>query len=89
MRKNRATRLANKVGTITELRKLLVPLKAAAKKAEGRDKLPTRRKVETHEAAIVILQTRKAEKKSAGDMPKPSPADRKRSAVRKAALTKP
>ena len=65
MRKNRATRLANRIGSIIELEKLLKPLAAAAEKAEGRDKLPTRRKVETHMAAIEILLARHAAEKFA------------------------
>jgi hypothetical protein len=72
MRKNRATRLANRVGSVEELFMLIAPLKTAADKAEGRDKLPTRRKVETHFAAIEILTAREATAKLAETVKKAS-----------------
>jgi hypothetical protein len=82
MRKNRATRLANRVGSVEELFMLIAPLKTAADKAEGRDKLPTRRKVETHFAAIEILTAREATaklaatvKKASGKKPKQPPLE--------------
>jgi hypothetical protein len=56
-------RLADRVGKITDIQKALVPLRKAAKVAEGRDKLPTRRKVETHEKAILILRDRRVSSK--------------------------
>lgn len=58
MRKNRSTRLANRVGSITKLEELLIPLREAAAAAAGRDILPTRNRVQTHEAAIEILRSR-------------------------------
>lgn len=59
-RKSRALRLALRVGKITDIQKALGPLRKKLKEAEGRDILPARRKVETHEAAIEILRSKRS-----------------------------
>jgi hypothetical protein len=72
MRKNRSMRLARRVPSITALQAALKTLREELKKAQGRDILPARRKIETHEAAIQILRSAKATKATKAASPAPA-----------------